>query len=152
MGSWWFCIQHLPCSVSFSACLEVVWRFKRRTFCIGSLRVQLILACPRGATLFGPQWTKIGGSSFKFNTSSEHAPEMEKKLWILDVKHPMGNNQTKSPIKMKDNSIANMFGEVNLCISTMAPSKKWVFHIMVCVGLKWNRCKALCGERSLAVY
>ena len=45
-----------------------------------------------------------------------------------------GKQPNKSPIEMKDNSIATMFGEVNLCISTTTPSKKWgVFHIMVCV-------------------
>ena len=45
VGSWLFCIQHLPYLVSCGACLEVVWRFERRTFYIGSLRVKLVLAC-----------------------------------------------------------------------------------------------------------
>ena len=45
VGSWLFCIQVLACSVSFSACLELVWRFEWRTFYIASLRVKLILAC-----------------------------------------------------------------------------------------------------------
>ena len=45
VGSWLCCIQHLPCLVSCGACLEVVWRFERRTFYIGSLRVKLVLAC-----------------------------------------------------------------------------------------------------------
>ena len=37
--------EYLPCPVSFSACLEVVWRFEQRTFYIHSLSVKLILVC-----------------------------------------------------------------------------------------------------------
>ena len=39
-----FCLQNLPCLVSFGACMESVWRFEQRTFYIGSLRVKFILA------------------------------------------------------------------------------------------------------------
>ena len=31
VGSWLFCIQDLPCFVSFDACFEAVWRFEWRT-------------------------------------------------------------------------------------------------------------------------
>ena len=33
--SWLFSTQNFPCSVSICACLELVWRFGRRTFYIG---------------------------------------------------------------------------------------------------------------------
>ena len=55
-GIWLFCIQYVPCLVSF--CLEVVlWRFEPITFYIGSLRVKLILAN---------------------QTGPEHAPQVER--------------------------------------------------------------------------
>ena len=61
------CIQHLPCSVSFQCILghrhvEV----ERRTFYIGSQGSNLFWHFKEVLKLFGPQWTKIGCTSFNF--------------------------------------------------------------------------------------
>ena len=45
VGSWRFCIQYLPCSVSFGCILGGSVEFEWKSFYIGSLRVKLILAC-----------------------------------------------------------------------------------------------------------
>ena len=49
VGSWFFCIQHLPCSVGFGACSEVVWRFKGLNIPYRLREGQTNFGMPRGA-------------------------------------------------------------------------------------------------------
>ena len=64
--SWLFCLQNLPCLVSFCACVEVVWRFEQRTFYIGSWRAKLIFA-PLGM----PKWIFGDRKFYRATTSTE---------------------------------------------------------------------------------
>ena len=62
----------------FSACLEVVWRFKQRIFYIRSLRNKLIVACQEALKSIWTSINGIGCSHSNSNTTSEHAPQVER--------------------------------------------------------------------------
>ena len=92
VGSWLFCIHHLPILVSFLVYMvEIVCRFEQRTFYIGSLTVKLIWYAKRCYNEFGPQWTRIGCSSFKFNHYLRACNRSGKNFLISYARQPMEN-------------------------------------------------------------
>ena len=96
-----FCIKELPCSVSFP-CLELVtWRFERRTFCIGSLRVKTHFSMPRGAKM-NLAFNETQALHSNASSTSEHAPQLKRNylFWMLNNQWKIIRDQlpTKCPI------------------------------------------------------
>ena len=90
------CKQHLPCSVSFGACLDVVWRFNQTTFYIGTSRVKLILASQDVSKWVWPSMNQDRLLSIQFKHSPQACSSNRKKLLILYAKNPMENQRTNS--------------------------------------------------------
>jgi hypothetical protein len=104
VGSWLFCLQNLPCLVSFW-CMRggyVVWRFEHRTFYIGSWRVKLVLACQE---VLKWVWSSMNWYRMFYVKTSTLPPRMHQKL-TEHGKICKQNNQlpTKSHVELKDNS------------------------------------------------
>ena len=87
----------------FGACLESMWMFERRTFYIGSLRFELILACQEVLRWERPPMNRC---KIFFVQISTRTPSMHWKLTGYG-KFCMQNKQlpTKSTVELKDNSI-----------------------------------------------
>ena len=122
--SWLFWIQHLPSSVSFGACLEVVWRFEQRTFYIGSLRVELVLVCQEVPKWV---WPSVNQNRLLFMQIQTLPPRMHHK-WkiIINIVWKIMEDQlpTKSPnenrITILSTQHLSLKVQVNFQIKTMA--------------------------------
>ena len=100
IGSWLFCIPHLPCLLSFGACLEVVlWRLQQSTFSISSLRVKYILAWEEVLKWVWPQCTDIECSPFKFKHYLQASTNIGKEQLIFYAKQSMENHRGPTPDK-----------------------------------------------------
>ena len=112
--SWLFCIQHCPCLVSFGACLELVWRFKWRTFYISSWRVNLVWGCQEVLTWV---WPSMNQNRLLFMQIQTPPLSMHHKwnfflicMQINQWKIIGDQLPSKTPIELKDNSnIRNRF-------------------------------------------
>jgi hypothetical protein len=115
------CFAYTICSVHLWCMLEVLWRFERRTFFIGSMTVNLIWACQE---VLRQVWPSMNQNRLLFiqiqNTTSKHAQVeryyrfcMQNNQWEI-----MGDQLlTKRPIELKDDSKSRM--QENVCLPTM---------------------------------
>jgi hypothetical protein len=78
VGSWLFCTQHLPCSVSFRCRLGGTSGEVWRTIYIDSLKIELILACQEVLkwVWLSDDWNGLPVFHILGNTTSKHAPKV----------------------------------------------------------------------------
>ena len=104
LGVGHFACKCLPCLVLFRCMLggSVVWRFERGTSCIGLLRARTHFWHAEGCYgEFGPQWTKIACSLFKFKQDLfKHAPShVQRNDWFFMQNNQCWNHMGPTPDK-----------------------------------------------------
>ena len=73
-----FCIQHIPCSVSFRCMLELDMGSERRTFYIGALMAKLILACQE---VLKGVWPSMNQNMLLFAQTPTSTSRMHQKIY-----------------------------------------------------------------------
>ena len=100
VGSWLFCIQHLPFSVSFRCMLGGSVEIWTKNIPIPVYwRSNSIWHAKRCWNKFGPHWSKKGCSSFNSSTTTQHAPQLERNWLILYAIQSMGKHRGPTPNK-----------------------------------------------------
>ena len=126
--SWLFCIHHLASSVSFGACLEVVWRqyggLNKKHFILVHWGLNSFWYAKRCQNEFGLEQTKTGCSSFTFQLYLQVCTTNGKIIINIVWKIIEDQLPTKSPneyrITILSTQHLNLKAQVNLRIKTMA--------------------------------
>ena len=109
VGSWLFCMQHLPCSVYFQcASLEALGRFEQKTSYIIHWRSNSFWHAKEVLKWVQPLMNQNMLSSFKFKNYHWACTTSGKTLLILYARQPMENHRDQLPtsylIELYDNS------------------------------------------------